>query len=210
MFNSLTTWEKDMSENYFLWPDVSDLPMLLKFLTAEGTAPTGWGRYTKGRWRSVRGGLMPCANGLHATTADNLVPFLDAQLWRCEAGDEYVWHEDANGRKLVARRLRIVERFEAWNDRTARLFAADCAERVLPLFEEACPGDDRPRRAIETARLFADGAATAAARDAAWEAAWAAAGDAAGAAARDAAWEAERRWQNEHLRDVLGLGAARE
>jgi len=35
-------------------------------------------------------------------------------------------------------------------------WAADCAERVLPLFEE-CSSDDRPRRAIETARAWSRG-----------------------------------------------------
>lgn len=33
-------------------------------------------------------------------------------------------------------------------------WAADCAERVLPLFEAAYPEDDRPRRAIETGRTW--------------------------------------------------------
>jgi len=33
-------------------------------------------------------------------------------------------------------------------------WAADCAERVLPLFENAYPKDDRPRRAIETLRRW--------------------------------------------------------
>lgn len=32
------------------------------------------------------------------------------------------------------------------------LFAADCAERVLSIFEERYPTDDRPRKAIEAAR----------------------------------------------------------
>jgi hypothetical protein len=41
-------------------------------------------------------------------------------------------------------------------DQTAlALWAADCAERVLPLFEKERPGDDRPRRAIEAARAWA-------------------------------------------------------
>jgi hypothetical protein len=40
--------------------------------------------------------------------------------------------------------------------RLLALWAADCAERVLPLFEE-CSSDDRPRRAIETARAWARG-----------------------------------------------------
>jgi hypothetical protein len=33
-------------------------------------------------------------------------------------------------------------------------WAADCAKRVLPLFEEAYPGDDRPRKAIKTCRKW--------------------------------------------------------
>ena len=37
------------------------------------------------------------------------------------------------------------------------LWAADCAEHVLPLFEEERPDDDRPRQAIEAARAWARG-----------------------------------------------------
>ena len=37
------------------------------------------------------------------------------------------------------------------------LWAADCAEHVLPLFEVARPGDDRPRRAIELGRAWTRG-----------------------------------------------------
>ena len=40
------------------------------------------------------------------------------------------------------------------------IWAADCAEHVLPLFEQARPGDDRPRRAIELARAWARGEVT--------------------------------------------------
>jgi hypothetical protein len=43
-----------------------------------------------------------------------------------------------------------------------RLFACDCAERVLYLYERVYPGDDRPRRAIQIARDHARGRATAA------------------------------------------------
>ena len=35
------------------------------------------------------------------------------------------------------------------------IWAADCAEHVLRHFEEARPGDDRPRRAIELGRAWA-------------------------------------------------------
>lgn len=33
-------------------------------------------------------------------------------------------------------------------------WAADCAKRVLPFFEEAYPDDDRPRKALETCRTW--------------------------------------------------------
>lgn len=36
-------------------------------------------------------------------------------------------------------------------------WAADCAEHVLPLFEAARPGDERPRRGIEAARAWVRG-----------------------------------------------------
>lgn len=35
------------------------------------------------------------------------------------------------------------------------IWAADCAERVLPFFEKACPEDVRPRKAIEACRAWA-------------------------------------------------------
>ena len=56
--------------------------------------------------------------------------------------------------------MRLIRRCEGWNERTARLFACDCAERVLPIFEKAYPADKRPRQCIETARKFANGKAT--------------------------------------------------
>jgi hypothetical protein len=40
------------------------------------------------------------------------------------------------------------------------VWAADCAEHVLHLFEQAQPGDDRPRRAIELGRAWAHGEIT--------------------------------------------------
>ncbi len=39
-------------------------------------------------------------------------------------------------------------------------WAADCAEHVLPLFTSKYPDDERPRRAIETARAWSRGQAT--------------------------------------------------
>jgi hypothetical protein len=41
--------------------------------------------------------------------------------------------------------------------RSLALWAADCAEHVLPYFEEKYPKDARPRRAVEAARSWARG-----------------------------------------------------
>ena len=76
------------------------------------------------------------------------------------------------------------------DDRQRRLFACDCAERVLPIWEKKYPGDKRPRQTIEVARRFARGEATNEELSAAWDAARAAARD----AARDAAWDAFLDW----------------
>ena len=97
-----------------------------------------------------------------------------------------------------------------------RLIAADFAESVLHLFEEKYPNDDRPRKAIQAARDYANGligsdelaAAAWAAWDAAWAAAWAAARDAwaaAWAAARDAwaAWDARDAAELEKQRQII-------
>ena len=94
----------------------------------------------------------------------------------------------------------VVLRPELLDERTARLFACNCAEHVLHLYERDYPNDKRPCNAIGVGRRFANGAATedklVAARDAAGAAARAAAGAAAGAAARAAAraaaWDAAR------------------
>jgi len=61
--------------------------------------------------------------------------------------------------------------------RRLALWAADCAEHVLPHFEQARPADDRPRRAIDLGRAWARGGVT-------WAEARTAAGHA-NAAARD-------------------------
>ncbi|MFE5409200.1 putative immunity protein [Microbacterium sp. NPDC056569] len=46
--------------------------------------------------------------------------------------------------------------------RLVAAWAADCAERVLPLFEADAPADDRARDAIDRSRAFARGELTAA------------------------------------------------
>jgi hypothetical protein len=71
--------------------------------------------------------------------------------------------------------------------RQLAIWAAVCAEHVLPLFEASHPLDDRPRRAIEAARAWAAGEISVGAARTAAYAAHAAARDATSAAAREAA-----------------------
>lgn len=116
----------------------------------------GHGRWTPGCWRWVRGPLQPCRYGLHFVTVAHLPLWAGPTLWLAEAVGKRLTGDD----KVVVRRGRITTRVEAWNARTAQLFACDCAERALPIFECACPGDTRPREAVAAARRFAGGMAS--------------------------------------------------
>src|SRR5450759_4988072 len=85
-------------------------------------------------------------------------------------------------------RFVAVHRGGLLDEATHRLLAswsAECAEHVLPLFADTYPDDDRPRRAIETARAWSRGEVTVGeAREAAY-AAHAAAREATDPAARE-------------------------
>lgn len=66
-------------------------------------------------------------------------------------------------REVRKPRFSLADRDEALADlvsrtghRTLAVWAADCAERVLPYFEAGHPDDPRPRRAIETCRAWAE------------------------------------------------------
>ncbi len=95
-------------------------------------------------------------------------------------------------------------------ERRLRLWIADCAARVLHIYEES-ETKNAPQKAIITARQFARNEIGAAARAAAWaaalDAARDAARDAAGAAAGAAAWaaalDAEQAWQYDRLVERL-------
>ena len=51
---------------------------------------------------------------------------------------------------------RIVELVKTTDHNTLAVWAIDCAERVLPYFEEKYPEDRRPRNAIETLQAWID------------------------------------------------------
>jgi hypothetical protein len=59
-------------------------------------------------------------------------------------------------RMVVTRKDKVIEDLaNRTNHKGLAIWAADCAERVLPYFEKRRPMDDRPRRAIEEARAWA-------------------------------------------------------
>ena len=91
--------------------------------------------------------------------------------------------------------------------RQLALWAAACAEHVLPLFSGHHPLDDRPGRAIETARAWAAGEVTVGAARRAAVAAHAAAREATDAAAREAARAAGHAAATAHMADH-SLGTA--
>ena len=137
---------------------------LYKFLNEDGTSCNGGsGRYhlptdeEPGEWMpSIEGELVPCTNGYHVCREQDLVRWIGPALFIAEAGNERIVCDS----KIVVRDVRLVRRLDGWNAQSARMFACDCAERVLHLFEERLPDDKRPRACIETARRFALGEAS--------------------------------------------------
>ena len=69
-----------------------------------------------------------------------------------------LWDMRKSVSKILGRRLvkRTDHQALKADQRTLAIWAADCAEHVLPYFEEKYPNDDRPRKAIEVARAWVD------------------------------------------------------
>ena len=141
-----------------------------------------------GKWMPpIKGKLKPCENGYHLCRFENLLEWINEEIYEAEGRGENIECDN----KIVFGEARLLKKLESWNEKKARLFAAECAEHVLPIFEKEYPQDDRPRKAIEAARDFANGKIDAAARNAAGVAAWAAAG------------AAECKWQLKKLAQYL-------
>jgi hypothetical protein len=128
--------------------------------------------------------LEMCECGYHVVEIKDLLGWLkeDCQIFEVEIGVSHIDGDD----KICCGKVRLLRQM-AWSDSIARLFAADCAEHVLHLYEEKYPDEKRPRRAIEMARKFARGEASNDELAAAWD------------AARAAAWAAAQKWQAKRL-----------
>ena len=141
-----------------------------------------------GKWLPKVEELIICHSGYHACKDADIIGSLNSKIYEVEIRGKIV--ED--GDKLTTQQIRFVQYCNNWNEKTARLFACDCAERVLYIYEDKYPKDNRPRFAIQVARLFARDKATPeeliAAEIATWAATWAATGAAARDAAEAATW----------------------
>lgn len=160
-----------------------------------------------GKWMpSIEGEIIACKNGYHLCERKDILRWSSTQEILIY---EAVGRGDCDKRddKIAFRQAQLKRKIGSLNPKTLRLFAADCAEHVLHLFEEQHPMDNRPRKAIQATRDYAigkiDDAARAAALADAWDAAGAAAVAAAWADARDAAWTTESEWQERRLWEYI-------
>ena len=166
-----------------------------KFMSLGCVGPYSGAKLTPGEWLPpVEGDLVICRNGYHFCKAENFAEWIRDELYSVEVRGEIIEGDD----KLCAREIKMT-RIEKWNDKTMCLFAADCAERALPIFEKEHPDDDRLRKVIQASRDFAMGKISRDELIVAWDAAWDAASDTASDAASDAARAAARKWQSERI-----------
>ena len=182
-----------------------------KFLRENGRSPYAdyqWPLPTEsepGDWVEVEGKLVLCENGIHACRAGDLINWLGHSLYELEYAEE----PEGSDNKVFGRKARLIRRVGAWNERTARLYAADCAEHVAHLWQSSEGVTWKPADTIAVVRQCANGNATSEELAAAGDAAWAVvdAAGAARAAARAAAGAAETEWQLARLLEVLRIEA---
>jgi hypothetical protein len=120
-----------------------------------------------GEWVEAEGPLEVCRTGIHACGPDDLIDWLDAELWRVELGEPVLESEAG----FLASRGRLVSRVAEWDDDAARALAEACVlrarDRAADALERAGRGEEAGElRALRDGRAIAD-RATALARGAA-------------------------------------------
>ncbi len=182
-----------------------------KFLRAGGVGPFSGFAWplpdtAPGAWVEAGEGLAVCERGIHGCAIDDLVLWLDAELWRVELADVVATGEG----KVAARRGRLLERVEAWSEGLALEFASACARRAAERAAHVAVDTARRERLdamAADAAAYATGAAGDPQRPAALAAtaAFVAAELAAQADGRPGAAGEERVWQSTWLAERLGL-----
>ena len=157
-----------------------------------------------GAWLPTVETLSICESGYHCFEPKDILSWINAELWEVEVGGDVLKEDE----KLCAQQMRFIRKIEAWNEKTARLFACWCLLQVWHLLD-----DEHSKNAVIVAEKYANGEATeselATAMADAWEATRTAAGDAAMvaamAAAKYSARDATREAQTLHLLEMLGI-----
>lgn len=120
--------------------------------SCNGTEPA----WTLGETRILKDKIIPCEYGYHASfTLFGALSYAPGPV-AClvELSGEIIEHGNPIDKYAASSRQLI----KAINiGKQLRLFAADCAEHVLHIFEEKFPNDLRPRKAIVAARDYANG-----------------------------------------------------
>jgi len=98
--------------------------------------------------------IIPCEHGYHLCQREDLIQWLNKEIYEAEGRGDFIRHDN---NKDVFPEARLIRKIDNWDDRTARLFCADCSEHVLYIFETKHPGDNRIRKCIQTVRDFANG-----------------------------------------------------
>jgi len=114
----------------------------------------GSAKWAYRKWMPHIDNINPCVSGYHVCREQDLVKWLHASIWEVEIKGRIIELED----KVVASDARLIRKVHAWNDRTARLFACDCAEHALQY--AGAQHLSTLKRTIETARRYANGNAT--------------------------------------------------
>jgi hypothetical protein len=154
---------------------------------------------------------MLCESGWHLATHQGIGEHArtDAVLWIAEGRGASQEQDD----KVVFTSARLVSEVGTMTRVVAVTWAADCAKRVLKLYEDKYPEDKRPRKAIAAAVKFAKNPseenAYAAYANAAAYAANAANAAAYANAAASPKRTAERKWQSERLLTLLAAAKQR-
>jgi hypothetical protein len=165
-----------------------------KFTRPVARSPFSGFEWPVGEWVEAEGDIGLCANGIHACRVEALPRWLDDELWRIEVDGIEEEHEGV----LVARRARLLERIDAWDEEASRELAGSCAAVIRQLAAEHADDELLQRRAQMIPDIAAgpDPSATALSMYTT--------AHAADEVAPGSYW-AERRRQAEWLRDRLGL-----
>src|SRR3990167_669300 len=135
--------------------------ILYKVLNADGSVFHGGSgvwflpNSRPGKWMPVLDAdkLVACEYGYHLCRHDDLVAWLGPAIFVAEYRGKRIDNPD----KIIVQQARLISKLETWNDRTARLFACDCADRALELVEEP---DPRSIECVRVARIYAMDKAT--------------------------------------------------